>query len=377
MRALLLGAGNVGSVVARDLARNGVELLIADRDAARAEALASGLPRAEGASVDVRDEERLASLMRDVDVAVNCTSYRLNLHALRAALKARCHLIDLGGLYYITLKELELDEEARRRGIAALIGMGDDPGTSNMLSRLGAEELKEVEEIRIRWGQRSASQGLAFSFSVGTILDEATMNAVAFRDGRYIELPPLSERELTYFPRPLGRLPTYAVLHSELATLPRFIKGVRHVTYKDSWDRGSMEAVRLFRLAGLLREEAVEVNGARVSPRGLLEALLRPNEPMDTVGALKVEVMGRGEEGRVALTFIVGPHSYSEAYGATVTPFTTALPASVAALMMGRGRIERRGVFPPELLEPELIREILGELGKRGIRIRSFRRRAP
>ena len=38
---------------------------------------------------------------------VNCASYRVNLEAMRACLAAGCHYVDLGGLYWLTGRQLE------------------------------------------------------------------------------------------------------------------------------------------------------------------------------------------------------------------------------------------------------------------------------
>ena len=69
---------------------------------------------------------------------VNSASYRVNLDAMRACLEAGCHYIDLGGLYWLTGRQLELSDEFERAGLLALLGMGSSPGKTNVMARRGA-----------------------------------------------------------------------------------------------------------------------------------------------------------------------------------------------------------------------------------------------
>jgi saccharopine dehydrogenase-like NADP-dependent oxidoreductase len=367
---LLVGAGNVGRVVARDLVLSGCRgITVVDVDNSRLAAL----QREHGSMVralqlDVVDEKALAQAMKDVDVVINAASYKFNIHVLRAAIDAGCSLVDLGGLYHVTLRELRYDGRTKRAGVTAILGMGDDPGTSNILARMASWELDSVSEIRIRWGSiMPRTSGVVFGFSVATCLDEASMDAVKFSNGKRLEIPPLSDREEVIFPEPVGRQQTFAILHSELATLPRYIKGVANVTYKDSWDEATISVVEFLRASGFASDRKVTVDGVRVSPRRLLLALLSPNEPEGAVGCLLVIATGRvhGREGQVS--YCLGPVKYSGKYRAPVTAYTTAVPASIVAQMLSKGLIHQRGVLPPEQLDQEQVKYFLNEMSARGL----------
>jgi len=375
MKGLLVGAGNIGSVVARDLLLSGCQsLTVADVDPRRLKSLKGESPRLiQTKELDATDERGLARLMKDADVAVNAASYRFNLNVLRAAIEAKCNLVDLGGLYHMTLKELEYDRKAREAGISVILGMGDDPGTSNVLARMASWELDSVSEIRVRWGSSSTdSENVAFGFSVATCLDEATMKAMKFSKGKIMEIPPLSEKEDVVFPDPIGRQTTYAILHSELATLPRFIKGVRDVTYKDSWDQATIDVVKFLRSSGFASETTVDVDGRKVSPRKVLLALLSPNEPKSAVGCLTVTATGK-KGGRPAnVAHCLGPIYYSDVYRAPCTAFSTAIPASIAARMLSKGLIEQKGVLPPETLDEGQVKHFLREMKARGLVVRKL-----
>ena len=376
MEGLLVGAGNVGSVIASDLLMSGCRsLTVVDLDETRLKSLQRKHgDRVKAQCLDVTDERALARLMRDTDVTVNAASYKLNLGVLRAAIAAKSDYVDLGGLYHVTLQELRYERRARDAGVSMVLGMGDDPGTSNVMARLGSWELDSVSEIRVRWGSSSSdSQKVAFGFSVATCLDEATMNAVKFSGGKLVEVPPLSDGEQVEFPDPIGPLQTYAILHSELATLPRFIEGVRDVSYKDSWDRDTLSVVSFLRSSGFASDEPVVISGNEVSPRRVLLALLSPNEPKSAVGCLKVLVRGKRNGRREDVTYCLGPIRYSDVYHAPCTAYSTAIPASVVAQMLSRGLIEQKGVFPPEALNRSQVKYFLREMRARGLSVRRIR----
>jgi saccharopine dehydrogenase-like NADP-dependent oxidoreductase len=372
MKLLVLGCGNVGAVIVRDLVRSRCEVIVGDASRRNLEkAKEEHGDKIETRLLNVTDETRLAKAMNEVEATVNSTSYAFNLHVLRAAISAKRDLADLGGLFHMTLKELKYDRRAKERGISAVVGMGDDPGTSNIMANLGYWSMDSVDEIKVRWGSSSqTAKSVAFGFSVATCLDEASMNAMIFSNGRYKEVPPLSEGERTSFPKPIGELNTYAILHSELATLPTSFKGIRNVSYKDSWDKDTLSIVHFLRDSGLASRDEVEVRGRSVSPRDLLLTLLSPNEPKGTIGCLKVQVVGRKGESSSSSSYLLGPVSDSKEGRATVTQYTTAIPASIVGQMLANGSVEEDGVVPPEALGHEEVSLFLKEMRARGLRVK-------
>jgi len=369
----LVGAGTIGSVIARDLLMSGCQsLTVADVDRKKLQALR----REHGKRIltqelDVTDEKALSRQMKDADVTINAASYKFNLHVLRAAIAAKCDMVDLGGLYHMTLRELRYDRRAKETGITVILGMGDDPGTSNILAEMASQELDSVSEIKVRWGSHAPdSEEVSFGFSVATCLDEATMKAVKLSNGRIVEIPPLSEMEEVEFPDPVGRQQTYAILHSELATLPRFIQGLRNMSYKDSWDQATIDVVRFLRSSGFASDNMVTVDGRKISPRRLLLALLSPDEPRTAVGCLMVSALGSLGGRPAEAAFCLGPIYYSDTYRAPCTAYSTAIPASIVAQMISEGRIEQKGVLPPEALTRSQVEHFLRQMKDRGLAVK-------
>lgn len=378
MKYMVLGIGNIGRVIVRDLLENSDEIekvIAVDYNERILETLKKEVddPRIETYKGDVTNIDEISDLMKKADVVVNSTWYEYNLYVIEAAIKAKRDLADLGGLYWMTKKELEYDEKAKEAGITVLIGVGDDPGTSNVVVRYGSTKMEKVEEIHIRWASTSLVDEKAslFGFSIGTVLDEISMPAILYINGRYVEAPPLSNPELTYFPEPIGYKKTYAIIHSELATLPHTIKDVKTVTYKDAWDDSLFPIIEFLRESGLARKEVIEVMGCKVSPQKVLSSLMKPSESKNEVGMLRVEL--RGYEGGVPVQHIyfIGPFTYYEAWDAGVTAISTGYGASIGVQLLAKGYVPRKGVIPPEMItEPHLW---LKELCRRDIMIREIR----
>lgn len=351
MRIAVLGAGAMGSAAARLLARHDdVELLVLDVDAERARDVA-GRANAEGRGFDARSDE-LRRILEDVRSVAACLPYRLNLPVMEAALEARCHYADLGGLFHTTKRQLDLDGRFREAGVSAVIGIGSAPGLTNVLARLGADRLDEVRSVDLVDGavDRSRDGGaFAVPYSAETVLDEFTKPAMVFEDGRLYEVPAGSGVIEWDFPEPVGTQPAMYTLHSEPATLPATIPGVRDVRWRLALPRAIHEGFTFLVSIGLARTDEVATPSGRAVPREVLTEVLNQipigdGEPQD-VEFLDVRVAGtKGGEpatARALARFDPSPE------GLSAGAFGTAIPISVAVRWMAEGRVDP-GVHPPE-----------------------------
>jgi lysine 6-dehydrogenase len=382
MRVFVLGAGMMGRAVVHDLAgaREVREIVAADFDRSRAAEVARkfGRGRARAVFADVRETAALAKLLQGSDVVVNCTQYNWNLDVMRAALAARVNYLDLGGLYHMTKKQFALDRDFRRIGKLAIAGMGGAPGITNVMARELADPLDRVESIRVYNAgadRQKYDSPVAYTFSIATILDELTMPPVAFEKGRYVEKPMLSDPEPGKFPQPIGNIVLRHSIHSELGTLAESFrrKGVREVFFKINYEPQLVNLVRDLVHTGFTSREPIAVNGTRVAPRAVLLALLQKHAttktPMD-VEALRVVVTGRRGKTRSATAMEMWAN-YSTKPELSAVARDTGFPASIAAVMIGRGEIRGTGVQAPENVVPP--QPFFAELKKRGFRFRSWK----
>ena len=148
---VLGGCGGIGSVASRSLVAAGEEIVVADVDVDRAQALATELG-ARAIAVDASSQESLTSAMTGADVVLNCVGpfYRFGPPILAAAIAAGVDYVDVCDDLAPTRVMLAMDDAARAAAVTALIGMGNSPGIANVFVRLCADQLlDEVETVDI------------------------------------------------------------------------------------------------------------------------------------------------------------------------------------------------------------------------------------
>ncbi|MFJ8235562.1 saccharopine dehydrogenase C-terminal domain-containing protein [Ureibacillus sp. NPDC094379] len=351
-KAVVLGAtGTIGRVIVKDLVESGVEVVAADLHLPKLEELKKWTNnKIEIEILNIKDKEKTQEVISRGQVCVNATNYIFNIEVMRAAAAVGVSVLDLGGLYKLTNEQLKLDQEMKDANILSIVGMGSDPGTSNIFSRYGVEMLDSAEEIHIRFG--STTSGATFAFAVDTYIDEALKNALVVKDGELKEIPPLSDEEFTVFHDDIGIQKTYSIIHSELATLHRSFPEVKHITYKDSWDPSTIEKIRTLQSLGLLETEAIEIAGNSVVPRrqtvSLLQTILAAKEkPEWGKDDLLIEVKGvkNGNNVTIKIELLT---DYQPQWNVSPTQYGTAIPASIAAQMILNGEVAEKGVKPAE-----------------------------
>jgi lysine 6-dehydrogenase len=368
VRIAVLGAGIMGTATARLLARrDDLELVVLDPDASRAGSVVDAAGRGEAVRIGIGDP-RLPDALRPVDAVAACIPYRLNLDAMEAALAAGVPYADLGGLFHMTLRQLELNARFREAGVPAILGIGCCPGISNVLARAAADRLDEVRSIDILDGSIEDGDAFGVPYSVDTILDEFVRPAMVYEDGEMREVPAASGTIRYRFPEPLGEMEAFYTLHSEPATLPSTIAGVRDVRWRLALPPKVVDGFRLLVSLGLASEEPVDTPSGRVIPRELLRSLVArvppPADPPSDLEVLVVEAEGtrdgRPARFRGATTFRPTPE------GIGAGPFGTSIPLAVAVRWMAQGRIAP-GVHPPETALPA--GEFLGDLQAEGVEL--------
>lgn len=354
-KVVVLGAtGTIGKVIVKDLVESGVEVIAADLDQAKLNELALWVGKEiTTTTLNIRDIEAAKTVLSQGKVCVNATNYVFNLDAMRAASAVGVSILDLGGLFKFTNEQLKLDVQMKEANVLSITGMGSDPGTSNIFCRYGVNQLDIAEEIHIRYG--STSSGTTFAFAADTIIDEAVKNAIAVKNGKLVEIPPLADEEFTHFHEALGIQKTYSIIHSELATLPTSFPQVKHITYKDTWDPATIEKIKVLDELGLIDTNELEDG---TIPRRQLVSLLtkvlsKKEKPVWGTDSLLVEIKGKknGNQTTVRLELLT---EYHAKWGVSPTQYATAIPASIVAQMLLKDEITEKGVKPAELcVDPE------------------------
>ncbi len=384
MKVVVLGAGAIGSVSATLLSKSpAVErLVVADRSLEAAKGLAEKLDRGrvEAMRVDAGKVDGMAEAFKGFDLVLNLVLPRFNLKIMEACLKAGAHYMDAatdlalakekpGEVVAAPPEALQLayDEAFRTAGLIGLLGMGQDPGITNIMARMGADRLDEVQAIEVRDGDNGSIEGYPFAslWSADTLIEEVLMPALAFRDGKLVRLGSLQGEEVFDFPAPVGPLTVYNVDHEETNTLPLTIgKGLQAMDFKIAIPKDLAHALLVFQQFGLHHGHPIEVEvkstgeKVKVAPRDMLAALMPDPKTLSgkAKGAACVAVTVRGLQGEAKAGWMfwqtLDHQECFRKYGFNATSYPVGAPMAMAAEMIGRGEIDRKGVYPPELLDP-------------------------
>lgn len=360
-RILVLGgSGEMGSAAVADLVeRTDHEVTVGDIRVDAALALLQRLGAPERVvEVDVDDPGSLASALADAEVVLNATYMRHNVPVTDAAIAAGVHLVDLGSYYPETLQQLERHEAAVAAGVRIVPGCGVAPGLTNILARLGADQLDSVDAIRMysyithpMW----TSPGI-----VVTRFDASTGTSIVWEDGRAVEHPSFSGEERFTFPQPYGEQEVHLVPHPEPLTLPRHID-VRDVVFKVGYPTDETARIRVLLELGFHRDDPFDIDGVAVSPRRFASTYIGrrgigPDERSANVKHVRVEGMRDGQPTTLTYDFAV------EQTGRSASAAITGTVAAIAADLVARGG--PAGVHPPEAaFEPRPFIDALAERG--------------
>jgi lysine 6-dehydrogenase len=361
---VLGGAGAMGRVTVRALSEyeDIDQITLADYNEARAQEVAASLQssKIQVKQIDVTNEEQLCTLLRGAHVVLSAVDYAFNLSVLKACVKERVHYADLGGLFHMTRKQIDMSPEVDAAGITAILGMGGTPGITNLLACMAVDRLDRVDSIRVQLGCSDVTPSkapLVAPYSIRTILDEFTKEPQVFQNGAWYPQQPLTGQEEIAFPLPVGRAIAVYSLHSECASFPVSFrnKGIGHVSFKIAFPGDFLTKLKFLVDLGFGSNEPINVQGVKISPREVLARLLErfpaeDVEPQDC-DVLRIVAVGTasGQRVEIANQVVVLPY---RRWGISAGALDTGVPLAIAGRMLARGEITRRGAIGPEVCVP-------------------------
>jgi saccharopine dehydrogenase-like NADP-dependent oxidoreductase len=383
MRIVVLGgAGAMGQVIVRDLAESAQakEVLIADISLERAERVKQqvGGGKIQCVQADIKSRPSLVAAFKGAQVVVASIPYIFNLDVMEACLEAGCHYVDLGGLFHMTKKQLELNERFKSAKLLAVLGMGAAPGMTNVMAAYGARELDTVESIEmVVAGVDFAQSSHPFlpPYALDTVLDEYALEPWVFEDGKFIAKPPMSGETFVEMPEPVGKVRAFLTLHSEIATLPITFaeKGIKECSYKLGLPAEFHERAKFLVELGFGGTKPIDFDGTQLHPRKVLAKMIdqhpQPQGDPNDCEVVRVDVRGtrNGLPAHIRMESMIYSHpEWKISCGA----LDTGVPPSIVAQMIGVNQITARGVLPPEQVVPA--EPFFQELAKRNIPMRKI-----
>ncbi|WP_408992720.1 saccharopine dehydrogenase family protein [Streptomyces sp. 1268] len=394
MRVLLVGAGGVGTAITRIAARRSFfdHMVVTDYDLSRAEAAVAALGGDEGRftalRVDASDRAAVAALIAEqrCDILVNATDPRFVMPLFDAALAAGVDYLDMAMSLSSPHPERPYEEcgvklgdgQFERAGAweeagrLALVGVGVEPGLSDVFARYAAEELfDEIEEIGVRDGANLTVEGYDFapSFSIWTTIEECLNPPVIWeKDRGWFTTAPFSEPEVFDFPEGIGPVECVNVEHEEVLLIPRWVES-RRVTFKYGLGEEFIETLKTLHRLGLDRTDKVTVPGGTVSPRDVVAACLPDPASLGelmrgkTCAGTWVKGTKDGVPREVYLYHVVDNQWSMREYGSQAVVWQTAINPVIALELVAGGFWSGTGVLGAEALDPRPFLDLLVEYG--------------
>ncbi len=393
MQILVIGAGGVGSAFVPTAIRRSFfkQLVIADYDEARAKAVAdrSGDARVVPARVDASSAEAVAALIREHGSThvLNAVDPRFVMPIFEGCLAAGADYLDMA----MSLSHPHPDEPHALTGVKlgdeqfaqataweaagrlALVGMGVEPGLSDVFARYATDHLfAEIDEVGVRDGANITVDGYDFapSFSIWTTIEECLNPPVIWEEARgWFTTPPFSEPEVFDFPEGIGPVECVNVEHEEVLLVPRWVKAKR-VTFKYGLGDEFINVLKVLHQLGLDRTDKLRVGGVEVSPRDVVAAALPDpatlGDRMHGKTCAGTWVTGTGKDGKpreVYLYHVVDNDWSMREYGSQAVVWQTAVNPVVALELLSTGAWSGTGVLGPEAFDAKPFLDLLTDYG--------------
>ncbi|MEJ1229684.1 MAG: saccharopine dehydrogenase C-terminal domain-containing protein [Galbitalea sp.] len=402
MRILLVGAGGVGDAIAKIAARRDFfELMVvSDYDISRAERtiewIEANTPSGPGiaglengrfiaARIDASDPESVAEVARvhSATHVMNAVEPKFVPTIFAGALAAGADYLDMAMSLSspnptnphqetgVKLGDAQFAQAGEWEGAGrlALVGMGVEPGLSDVFARYAADHLfTEIDELGTRDGANlvvrddAGNEIFAPSFSIWTTIEECLNPPVIWeKDRGWYTTAPFSEPEVFDFPEGIGPVECVNVEHEEVLLMPRWVDAKR-VTFKYGLGDEFIGILKTLNQLGLDKTEPVRVRSAdgpvMVAPRDVVAAglpdpaTLGPRMTGKTCAGLWVTGTGTDGTPREVYLYHVSDNEWTMAeYGSQCVVWQTALNPVVALELLSKGVWKGAGVLGPEAFD--------------------------
>jgi saccharopine dehydrogenase (NAD+, L-lysine-forming) len=382
-RVLIIGAGAAGSVVAKKCAMNRdvfKTIHLASRRIESCEKVrAAAVSPIDISQVDADNVAETVALIQRVkpDLVINMALPYQDLPIMDACLQAGVHYMDTAN--YEPREEAKFSyswqwpyhDRYRDKGIMGVLGCGFDPGVSNIFCAYAQEHLlDEIHTIDIvDCNDGSHGKAFATNFNPEINLREVTQRGKYWKDGKWIEIDPLSISCMIDYPE-VGPRKSYLIYHEEEESLVKNIRGLKQIRFWMTFSENYIKHLDVLQNVGMTRIDPVMYKGTPVIPIEFLKELLPPPQSLgeNYTGKTSIGCIIRGAKGgQEKIVFIYNVCDHAACYrevGAQAVSYTTGVPPVVGTMMVFKGAWAGKGVYNVEQLPSK---PFLDELGKQGL----------
>lgn len=370
-KIVVLGAGRVGRIIARDLAEDpDLEVTVVDANEHNL-GLISQKADVTTQKADLTESGTIGKVTEKSDLVVGALPGELGFNAMQAIIDHPKPYVDIS---FMPEDPRVLDQRAKAAGIPIVYDIGVAPGMSNLLIAKSVRELKKARYILYIVGGLPVVRHLPWEyeapFSPKDVIEEYVRPA-RFKSGGFVRVrPALSDIENFEIPG-IGTLEGFLTdgLRSLLDTID-----CPNIEEKTLRYPGHAARIQLLKDAGFLDNRIIDVGEHSVTAREFTFKLLEPawsgTEDSKEFTAMQVFVFGEGPKGDAQIVWNLLDRT-DEIRGESSMARTTGFPAAlVARYMLDSTASLKPGIYPPEKLAeiPFLVDNLLAALAARGVK---------
>ncbi len=369
MKVVVLGAGYVGNVIARDLAEDSsTEVSIVDINQEVLDKLTRdyGL---HGICADLSNPNTIKDIVKDFDLVIGALPWSIGYKALEAVIEAGKNIVDIS---FFSEDALSLDELAKENGVTAVIDCGVAPGLSNIILGYIDSILDKTESFLCFVGGLPVERNWIFDYRSPyppiDVIEEYFQLSKYIENSEIVVKPGLSEPELLDFPE-VGTLVAFNTdgLRSLIKTMDIPFMKEKTLRYP-----GHIEQMRILREAGFFNTEEIDVKGKKIKPIEFTHKLLLDHwmfgEGDEDVTVMKIIIEGMKDDKKLRYTFDL-LDKYDREKRILSIARTTGYTCTAVARIVLEGRFKEKGIIPPELLgkHSEVYHQVIEYLLKRNV----------
>ena len=249
--------------------------------------------------IDFNETEQLKTLLDSFDIFLSSVPYKYNLMLTEIAIETSCSMVDLGGHTGNVVKQLDFDEEAKKKGITIVPDCGMGPGMNISMGLLAIEQFDEAHEVRIWDGGLPQNPikpwNYSLFFNIAGLTNEYDSHAFFIREGKIEEVNCFEDYEVIDFGSDIGKLEA-SVTSGGLSTMPwTFQNKLKVLENKTLRYIGHWEWMKAYRELGLFSEDEITFKNHKIIPRDFYHHLLEPHldtKDYNDICIMRVEAKG-------------------------------------------------------------------------------------
>ncbi len=384
-KALIIGAGGVGSVVVHKCVQNSEvfsEICIASRSIEKCNALKNKLDggpvKIQTAQVDADDTAQVIALIEQFkpEVVINVALPYQDLSIMDACLATGVHYLDTANYEPPDVPKFEYKwqwaykEKYEKAGITAVLGSGFDPGVTGVFCAYAQkhyfDEIHYIDILDCNAGDHGYP--FATNFNPEINIREVTAKGRYYENGKWIETEPLEYKKVYDFPE-VGPKDMYLLYHEELESLAVNIKGVKRIRFWMTFSERYLTHLRVLQNVGMTSIEPIEFEGKMIQPIQFLKAVLPDPASLGprTKGKTNIGCIIQGvKDGKPRTYYVYNVCDHEECYrevGSQAVSYTTGVPAMIGASLIMQGIWRKPGVYNVEEFDPDPFMEALNKFG--------------